>query len=451
MLIEVMISAMLVALIAVATFNGFDVTQKVTADERSHNEATTLAQQDEERMRGMPVSELELIGTKTRAVTEGGTAYTITSTSQFVTVGANNEDELTCSAEKGSADYIQTTSSVRWNALGKRKAVSQSSNVRVPTSTSLMVSVLNRNNEGVSGAKVEVFDPKTASTRTAEAITPASGCVTFGGLAEGEAKIIVSNGEWIDHSGSKLPEKTVTITKTLAEAKFTLESPGALQVEYVSNGQVVPGLTFFTLQTELTSPPDYVGGSPTTASTTATLTGLFPFVTPGKPWKENRYTVYAGDCEKNNPVAITGSGVAPSVQLEPGAVNTPPVEVEVPPVNAVVWEGTSASHLGHPVASLQTAMIINTECKGTASHNYAAVPYEHKVNLTSEGTIEQKYQPFAKQLEFCVVDLVSGTYYKYKSPTPFENKSKAGVTLPTIYLKETSSGYSKSTSKLTCP
>ncbi len=454
LLIEVMISAVLVALIAVATFDGFSETQKVTADERAHNQATTLAQQDEERLRGMPVSELELIGTKVSTITEGGTAYTITSTAQFVTVGTNNEDELTCTASKGSADYIQTTSSVTWNALGKRQTVSQSSNVRVPTSTSLKISVLNRNNEGVSGAKVEVFDPKTASARTAEATTPASGCVTFGGLTEGEAKIVVSNGEWIDHSGNKLPEKTVTITKTLAEAKFTLENPAAMQVEFVSNGQPVPGQTFFTLQTELPSPPDYVGGNSTSASATATLSNLFPFVTPGKPWKENEYTTYAGDCEKNNPVAVTGSGVAPSVQLQPGVVNNPPVQVEVPPVNVTVYEGTSASHLGYPTTSLQTAMIINTECKGVASQNYTAVPYEHKVNLTSEGTIEQKYQPFAKQLEFCVVELVSGRYYKYKSPKSFENKSKTGVTLPTIYLKEPetpSLGYTNSASKLGCP
>jgi hypothetical protein len=342
---------------------------------------------------------------------------------------------------------------VTWNALGKRKTVSQSANVRVPNSTSLMVSVLNRNNEAVSGAKVEVFDPSTASAPTVTQTTPSAGCVVFGGLAEGNVKIVASNGEAIDHSGHKFPEKTVTITgTTLAEAKFTLENPGSLQVQFVSNGLAVSGLTFFALQNEIaSSAPDYVGGSPTVASPTATLTNLFPFVSPGKPWTENRYTVYAGDCEKNNPVLVTGSGVAPSVQVEPNAINTPAKEVEAPPVNVVVWEGTSASHLGHPVASLQTAMIINTECKGAAAQNYATVPYEHKVNLTSEGTIEQKYQPFAKQMEFCVVDLVSGTYYKYKSPTPFENKTKTGVTLPTIYLKETSTGYSKNTSKLTCP
>jgi Tfp pilus assembly protein PilV len=454
MLIEVLVSSLLVALIAVATFNGFDVTQKVTNDERAHNQATVLAQQDEERLRGMSVSELLLVGTKIREVTEGSAIYKITSTAQFVSVGANNEDKLACATATGAtANYIQTTSSVTWNALGKRKAVSQSAHVRVPTSTSLMVSVLNRNNEAVQGAKVEVFDPSTASTPTTEGTTPESGCMTFGGLAEGNVKIVASHGEWIDHSGHKLPEKTVTITGTsLAEAKFTLEAPGSLQVKFVSNGLAVSGQTFFALQNEIaSSAPDYVGGSPTVASPTAELTNLFPFVSPGKPPTPNRYTVYAGDCEKNNPVTVTGGGTAPSVQVEPGVVNSPAAEVEVPPVNVVVWEGTSAANLGHPVASLQTAMIINTECKTAAAQNYAIVPYEHKVNLTSEGTIEQKYQPFAKQLEFCVVDLVGGTYYKYKSPAPFENKVKTGTTLPTVYLKETTSGYSKNTSKLTCP
>jgi len=44
MLIEVMVSAMLVALIVVATLNGFDVTNRLTADERSHAQADALAQ-----------------------------------------------------------------------------------------------------------------------------------------------------------------------------------------------------------------------------------------------------------------------------------------------------------------------------------------------------------------------------------------------------------------------
>jgi Tfp pilus assembly protein PilV len=446
MLIEVLVSSLLVALIAVATFNGFDITQKVTADERAHNQATTLAQQDEERLRGMSASALQLVGTKTSQVTEGGTIYTITSTAQFVSVGANNEDKLTCATSTGAtANYIQTTSSVTWNALGKRKAVSQSSNVRVPTSTSLTVSVQNRNNEAVAGAKVEVFDPSTASTPTAEGTTPEAGCMTFGGLATGTAKIVVSKGEWVDHSGNKFPEKTVTITGTsLAEAKFTLEAPGAITANFMSNGSSVSGFTFFAYQTETSG---FVGGEASTAHTSATLTGLFPFVTPGKPPTENKYAVYAGDCSKNDPVEVT-KGIEvkedPSVQVEPGTIKV--VNVEVPAVKAVVYEGTASVPIGPLTTNLQTAMFINTECSSAAT-------YQHKVTLNGSGEVEQKYQPYAKKLEFCVVALIGGKYYKYKSPTPFENKVKAGMTIGPFYIKEpTGSGYTNgSSSQLTCP
>ncbi|HEY2535788.1 MAG TPA: carboxypeptidase-like regulatory domain-containing protein [Solirubrobacteraceae bacterium] len=451
MLIEVLISSLLVALIAIATFNGFDVTQKVTQDERAHNEATTLAQQDEERLRGMPVSELELVGTKTRTVTEGTAAYTITSTAQFVTVGSNNEDELTCTAEKGSANYIQTTSSVTWSALGKqRKTVSQSSNVRVPTSTSLKVSVLNRNNEGVSGAKVEVFDPKTASVRTAEATTSSSGCVTFGGLAEGEAKIVVSNGEWIDHSGNKTPEKTVSITKTLAEAKFTLESPGAMRAEFTTNGleHSISSFTFFTLQTELASPPDYVGGIASTATTNSTLTNLFPFVTPGKPWKENRYTVYAGDCEKNNPVEVSGGEIkeAPSVQLEPG--QTKSIKVEAPEIKLTALDGSSSGAPGNPFTST-SAKVNNIECKTAAAQNYKIVPYEHEVKIVN-GALTTPYLPYAKQLELCAVEYVESSKKYFKNTMTFTNTKKAGTEVK-FYLKSTSpTKYTESLTALSC-
>ena len=43
LLIEVIISTLLVALIVVATLTGFDVVNRVSADERMHNEAAALA------------------------------------------------------------------------------------------------------------------------------------------------------------------------------------------------------------------------------------------------------------------------------------------------------------------------------------------------------------------------------------------------------------------------
>ncbi|HTA05350.1 MAG TPA: type II secretion system protein, partial [Solirubrobacteraceae bacterium] len=107
-LIEVVISAMLVAIIAVATLTGFDTAGRATADERQHNQATLLAAQDEEQLRGMNVTELGRLGTVTRPpVMENGTTYTIQSKAQFISAA---KEEEACATSGGNADYIRTTS-----------------------------------------------------------------------------------------------------------------------------------------------------------------------------------------------------------------------------------------------------------------------------------------------------------------------------------------------------
>ena len=53
-----MVSAILIALIVVAMFNGFDFTSRASASERSRAQADALAQQAEDKLRGLPVSSL---------------------------------------------------------------------------------------------------------------------------------------------------------------------------------------------------------------------------------------------------------------------------------------------------------------------------------------------------------------------------------------------------------
>ena len=56
-LIEVLISALLVALIAIGTLTGLTDANKVAGNERVHAQATTIAQQAEEQLRGAPLLE----------------------------------------------------------------------------------------------------------------------------------------------------------------------------------------------------------------------------------------------------------------------------------------------------------------------------------------------------------------------------------------------------------
>jgi Tfp pilus assembly protein PilV len=461
-LIEVLISALLVALIGVAIFTGLAGATHTTANERRNAQATVIAQQDEERLRGLPVEELTQVGTSTHTVAENGmcvegstgawkywsaaatasceavtgfkgTAYTgavftVESSAQFVTA---SKEALTCETSGGTADYLETTSSVTWTSVGTHSPISQSSLVAVPRSGTLLVKVTNRNNEPVPGAAVAVTDPSTAGTATAQQTTPTSGCVIFGALAAGNAKVVASKGNWIAKNGKTNPEVATVAIKTtaLAEVPFTLDEPGGIRAEFVnSSSQPVEGSAFVAFQTEMGS-PSFAVGEAGSGATTAVLENLFPFVTPGHPPTSNKYTAYAGDCEKNNPLTVGVSGATSrSVAVEPGEVE--PVPVELAPINVTVYQGTKTSE--GVLAGSTSAKILNTECKGAKANNGTTVKYEHEVTINTAGALVQKYQPYAKSLELCVVGKDGANYYK--NTAPLTNTAKAGTTAAPLFL-----------------
>lgn len=469
MLVEVLISAVLVALIVLATLNGFDVTSRATADERAHAQATVIAQQDEERLRGMTSAQLGQLGGSTQTVAENGqcveqasgawryceghaaytgTVFTVASSAQYVTAA---KEAFTCETKEGSADYLQTTSSVKWPALGERPAVTQSSLVSTAAGgAALAVRVKNRDNEPVAGATVTA----TGAVTHAEQLTPTSGCVIFGALADKTVNVVAFKTGWVDRNGkSPPPAQAIDVSPgALATAEFTIEAPGAIAAEFESNGSSVTSDTFYALQNEISSPPDFVGGTVSAYAHTVELTGLFPFVTPGSPPKANPYAVFAGDCEANNPALVTAGGEklkAPTAQVEPG--QTTHVKVEAPAINVTVYEGESGAKPEKVITKAESAKIVNKECSAATAQNFAKVPYEHKVTISSEGHLEPKYQPYAKQIELCVVAFpipIAGTNYYVKSKATFANTAKAGTAALVLYMK--SAGYSKSVGKLEC-
>ncbi len=454
-LIEVVISSLLVAVIAIATLTGFDSAGRAVADERSHNEATLLAGQDQERMRGMSVTELTQFAHETRTVTEGGTKseggtkFTIESSAEYVSA---SKETLTCkTAENATASYIKTSTVVTWPELnklssaGKREGVKQSSVVSVPQTTTLEVKVANQNNEPVEGATVTVKGPATELSAT----TSALGCVVFGSIADKKVEVDASKLNWVNHEAeSPPPAKPVTLsTTTLTTTEFVIAEPGALNVEWESNGTSgIRGDTAYASQAGIATPSGFIVGTAGTFATSATLKGLFPFVTAGKPPTANPYTVYAGDCEKNNPEVVTANAVKDrSVQVEPGEATSKTVSVEVPPVKFEAKSGTGIGNQGSGVTST-SAKLINKECSGTVVRNASPVIYEHPISIVA-GKLEPASAPYAKALEVCVVFSEGGKWYKNKTAA-FANSAKTGVTVSTLYVK--GSGVTESSKAITC-
>ena len=107
----------LLALIVIGTFTAFDSSNRFTANEQDRSQASSLAQQDQDRLRGLQVSQLSTLNA-TRTVTLNGTTFTVTSTGQFQSDATGTSS---CGGS-GTADYIKTTSTVTWPAMGDHPA-----------------------------------------------------------------------------------------------------------------------------------------------------------------------------------------------------------------------------------------------------------------------------------------------------------------------------------------
>lgn len=489
-LIEVLISSLIVAVVAIGTFTAFDTAGRASTDQRAHAQAGQLAQQDQERLRGLTAAELSNFTTTTQTEAENGlcvtevagrkweycsttaftgqkytgTVFTVTSSARYVSAG---QETFACETTGGGANFIATTSSVRWPGLGAtRPAVIQSSNVTDNT-TGLLVKVFNQKHEPLSGATV-VIKGATTNTQT----TGATGCVILTGLADKEVKVAVSKASWVDRASKQPPEEqTVKLSPTtVVTSEFVIAEPGSIEATFESEiGGVVTatgveGETFYARQSSITPPPEnFVKGTAGPPPVkTLTLTPVFPFAEPKAPGNPEAYTVYAGDCEANDPSKVT-AGVVPLTSankalVEPGQIAK--VKPEVPADNLTVFEGIAATP-GNALEGAEYAYITNPACSAASAQGIAKVTYQHKVAITTgaltlKGHLAPKYQPYATELELCVVAKI-GTSKWYRNIFVIKNTQKQGFpagsgTELKFYLKTPGTNFSeKSSTGLKCP
>ncbi len=419
-LIEVLVSALLVGLVVVGTLTGFNSATKASYDGRAHAQAAVCAQQDEERMRGLTTKELSELGTSKREVTDTcepyvktsgykGTVYTITSTAEYV----NDKTVGTACSPNGSADYLRTTSSVKWAALKTRKEVTQSSIVTNPIGSSLLVKIENQLGEGVPGATVTAVGENTNQTLT----TNAEGCAIFGSLVAPSVTVTVTKTGWVDHEGEALPPESLKlVTGQTTSVTYQLGEAGSIKAKFqtTSNSgtsEEAYGDTFVAYQNGIVRAPTFMLEGTISSSVSAAATdyqlsvtspkALFPFRTPPAPGTASPYTVYAGDCTGNEPAKNGGTNV--TAQVEPGEEKILTEKLTVPPVNITVYSGTETEKTAAKLVTTNgVASITNMACKGIIPTNYKTAPsYVHYQPLSSLGHLTYHGQPYGK-LELCV-------------------------------------------------
>jgi Tfp pilus assembly protein PilV len=473
LLIEVIVSALLVALIVLATFAGFDVVNRTSADQRSHDEAALLAAQSQEQLRTDSASALDALVASAHTYSPppvDGTTYAIKQTAQLIT---DTEQNSVCNAVGATQsehrnNYFRISSSVTWPALAAaRPPVTQSSVITPPAGSGLEVDVTNGATPEANAAGVTVISNANGG---APLTTGTGGCVAYAGIPSTTASVEAYKLGYVTETGAfKVFTKEVTIAPNLtthypvkmalggaiavaftynASSKYERESGKPETVEtvkgdtfVVSNPGVIVAPKFEVGGTNLSITAEgqyeavtgkYEPSAKTPISATQYPTGdLFPF--------NGAWSVYAGDCTANSPSVVTAEAVkSQSASVKEGM--TPKVSVPMAYLLLDVYEGTKATPKSLANSASYPVKITNTACSASPIPNNASkANLEHTQNTTTvspnQGHLEDPFQPFGKAT-LCLAYNSGATHRTYT--VSYELKAEAPLT-EKIYLKATAS------------
>jgi Tfp pilus assembly protein PilX len=437
-LIEVIVSALLVALIVVGTFSGLDSTNKATALQRSRSQADALAEQNEEQLRSAPIKKLYELEAhpETTTVAQGNTKYTVETRVTYI---EDKSATASCNSSSSSkADYLQTTSKVTWPSIGAGKAVEESGVISPPAGSTLIVQVT-ESGTALQGATVTATGPAPETTvHTLE--TSASGCAIFA-LLPGEYGINASSSGYVDPNGyantdedSSVTQKVYIAAETTAKEGYYLGRASKLAVSF-TGGTSPEGDTFVVFNTGQSSIRQF-GTAESYGPTVSSPTTIYPF--------KSKDTVYAGSCEADLP---TKNGIAsnPEVEVLPGT--TTPVTVKLGPVKIKVMSGYAAG-------SGKEGSVVS----GATGSTQDGCGTKRSLTTNSTGALSREGLPFG-EYTFCV-GTGGGTGRRFEST--FKNNSTTGpaagwtngggASPAIIYLGTSPSGTpTKTVSGGTCP
>jgi Tfp pilus assembly protein PilV len=486
LLIEVMISALLVALIVVGTLNGFDAAGRAGAELRARNEAAVLAAESQEALRSDPASTFN--GNKfshvyTREV--NGTKFTITQSASFL----NSKGEtINCSALETSrqeANSVKIVSSVAWpqQVAAGRLPLVVSGTSTPPNGSALEIDVGNypTPTAGIAGVtSIIKYTPSEAGESSVEGTTEGPGCIVFSNIpaiaatVEFDEKLgyVTPSDLW------KIEPKEVAIAPNYTtHYPIVLNEGGAIKAEFTFKGsskytqskntsgtrEETAGTDLFVAYNGLVEeaphlsvggPGAYGSGGTFTAEPgqewAHTLTtpkaetkypngNLFPFPEPTGAWK-----VFAGACKENEPKS---PATAPSAYVLSGKTTTV-TNVPLSYVKLNVYKGKEKSE-GLQETTAYPVTITNTACKGVTPNGETELSEpkaEQKQTINSGefaeygGHLEHPFLPFGST-RICLAYNTSGGSAKHLTftvePTLTEEKEYVRNILLT---KLTSSG-----------
>lgn len=344
-LIEVIVTALLVGLASMLLV-GLIAAGHTSGDQRNRSQADEIAQQDQERLRGMSLEQIAGLPT-TRTVVLDGETFTVTSTGTFLSSASNSS---TCSAGgSGSADYLSAESKVTWQG-NLRTPVIEQSVITPPAGGSLLARAVDQSGNPLSGVRIVATPSSTTGNGTSAGTTDANGCTIFSALAVGDYTVTGTRAGYVDKNGlSTVTGNATTTAGNTATTNFTLGQAGTINATFKTT---ISGVTY-TSQPEPSISYDnpqmatFGNAAPATvpAASITTPQTLFPFYTTNPTTYTNNYSVWPGKCSVNQPTTNLATATVPPGGAGSASVLLPGVILKVSYKNSTTTALTSPDHI----------------------------------------------------------------------------------------------------------
>jgi Tfp pilus assembly protein PilV len=363
-LIEVLVSALIVTIVAGAVLTVVVATTRSAGDQRTHSDAYAVAQEDQARLRTMRISSLNHLQ-QTRTVSLNGKQFTVESTGVFV--NNTNGNASGCTAESSSADYVRITSTVKWPSIGKRPPVvvqsiiSPSNGSLDPSHGTLTITTVNGAGTALAGVGLSASGAGTFSGST-----DSSGCANFTDLPSGNYTLTTSATGLVDPQGEFSPWTTTVGVNPSSTQSVSLryDQPGTIPVRFkyrvgsTTTFAVAKADSVFVYNAEMPKGGRTYGTPGGARLEEVKATPLFPF--------KGADTVYSGSCATNNPnpkeeKEPPGAAAMANVTVPSGG-NATTAELQLPALNLTVTKNSVA-------LAGATVAIIDENCLDSGGNN----------------------------------------------------------------------------------
>jgi Tfp pilus assembly protein PilV len=327
-LIETIVSALLLVVVALAIFSSLDAATKTAGANKGRTVASALAEQDQERMRGLSIPELSNLRGQT-TVTVGDADYTVTSRADWVRDNTGAGATESCTVSGTQSDYIRITSTVTSGLVGTAtKPVTTQGLVSVPVGSfgpnqgTLTIKVIDRDGNPVKNMGVTASGPRALSDLTNDL-----GCAVFGFIPVGAYTAQLNTSPWVDIAGKQISTQSATVTAgTVSTKTMTYDLAAKIDATFIdSSGAAVN--TAGATKLRMTNPAVATGFPDTDVGVGqpgVSVISLFPF--------NSAYVIYPGSCDKANPALYTQPTA--TKLLDPGEDWTP--QLRLPTIKVTV-------------------------------------------------------------------------------------------------------------------